>query len=89
MSNLVPGSLFYTTGLNRKHTPTPTTISNDELDKRYARSVTFSRHLYVFCTKALNSKPCITGHISFIFGGSITNKKSTIVHRRELCGINK
>jgi len=48
MSNLVPGSLFYTTGLNRKHTPTPTTISNDELDKRYARLVTFARHLYVF-----------------------------------------
>lgn len=37
MSNLVPGSLFNTTGLNRKHTPTPTAISNDELDKRYAR----------------------------------------------------
>ncbi|XP_076106544.1 uncharacterized protein LOC143075122 isoform X1 [Mytilus galloprovincialis] len=37
MSSLVPGSLFYATGLNRKHTPTPTTISNEELEKRYAR----------------------------------------------------
>lgn len=37
MSSLVPGSLFYSTGLNKKHTPTPPTISNDELDRRYAR----------------------------------------------------
>lgn len=37
MSSLVPGSLFYTTGLNRKSTPTPTNATPDELDRLYGR----------------------------------------------------
>lgn len=37
MSSLVPGSLFYTPGLNRKSTPTPPTVTPDQLDKLYGR----------------------------------------------------
>ncbi|KAL3857169.1 hypothetical protein ACJMK2_011864 [Sinanodonta woodiana] len=37
MTNLVPGSLFHTPGLNRNFTPTPNTVTPKDLDKIYAR----------------------------------------------------
>ncbi|KAK3582958.1 hypothetical protein CHS0354_019968 [Potamilus streckersoni] len=37
MTNLVPGSLFSTPGLNRNFTPTPNTVTPKDLDKIYAR----------------------------------------------------
>lgn len=43
MSSLVPGTIFITSGLNRKSTPTPPDITPAQLDKRYKR-VDFNGH---------------------------------------------